>query len=80
MAQIEETDLVAILIDIPTANLVRGDVGTIAMVHGDQLAFEVEFVNASGKTIAVETLSRNQVMKIDQGMAILHVPELQLAA
>ena len=50
------------------------------MVHGDQLAFEVEFVSASGKTIAVETLPYNQVMKIDYNMAILHVPELQLAA
>ncbi len=77
---IHETDLVAILIDLNEAKLVRGDVGTVAMVHGDQEAFEVEFVNAAGKTIAVETLYRDQVRKIDQGMAILHVPELQLAA
>lgn len=80
MKSLYEADLVATLIDLPQAGLVRGDVGTVAMVHGDQLAFEVEFVNAGGKTITVETLSRNQVMKVDQGMAILHVPELQLAA
>lgn len=77
---VKEADLVAILIDLPEANLIHGDVGTIAMVHGDQQAFEIEFVNAAGKTIAVETLSRTQVKKVDQAMAILHVPELQLAA
>ena len=49
------------------------------MVHGNQQAFEVEFVNAAGKIIAVETLYRDQVRKIDQEMAVLHVPELQLA-
>ncbi len=80
MTPIDETDLVALLIDLPGANLVRGDVGTIAMVHGDQQAFEVEFVNAGGQTIAVETLERNQISKIDQAMAILHVPEGQLLA
>lgn len=77
---INEADLVALLIDIPRANLIRGDVGTVALVHGDQLGFEIEFVNASGRTIAVETLYPNQIKKIDQAMAILHVPELQLAA
>ncbi len=80
MTLIDETDLVALLIDLPAANLVRGDVGTIALVHGNQQAFEVEFVNAGGKTIAVETLNRDQIKKIDQAMAILHVPEMQLAA
>ena len=77
---IHENDLVVILIDLTGAKLVRGDIGTIAMVHGNQQAFEVEFVNAAGKTIAVETLCRDQVRKIDQEMAVLHVPELQLAA
>lgn len=79
MTAIDETDLVALLIDLPGANLVRGDVGTIAMIHGDQQAFEVEFVNVGGQTIAVETLERDQIKKVDQTMAILHVPEMQLA-
>ncbi|MEZ0538695.1 DUF4926 domain-containing protein [Fibrella arboris] len=79
MTLIDETDLVALLIDLPGANLVRGDVGTIAMIHGDQQAFDVEFVNAVGKTIALKH-STEPNKKIDQAMAILHVPELQLAA
>ena len=69
MTRIAEADLVALLIDIPEVNLVRGDVGTIAMVHGDQQASEVEFVNAGGQTIAVETLERDQIKKsrLDHG-------------
>lgn len=77
---IKESDLVALLIDLPVADLIRGDVGTVAMIHGDQKGFEVEFVNASGKTIAVETLYQSQIKKINQQKAILHVPELELQA
>ena len=77
---IKESDLVALLIDLPNVDLIRGDVGTVAMIHGVQKGFEVEFVNASGKTIAVETLQLNQIKKIDQQKAILHVPEMELQA
>lgn len=75
---IEESDLVALLIDLPGADLMRGDVGTVAMIHGDQQGFEIEFVNASGKTIAVETLHQSQIKKINHQKAILHVPEMEL--
>ena len=75
---IDESDLVALLIDLPEAALVRGDVGTVAMIHGEQKGFEVEFVNADGKTIAVETLNRDQIKKIKQEKAILHVSEMVL--
>lgn len=77
---INESDLVALLIDLPDVDLMRGDVGTVAMIHGDQKGFEVEFVNASGKTIAVETLRQSQIKKIDERKAILHVPEMELQA
>ena len=72
---INESDLVALLVDLPNADLVRGDVGTVAMIHGDQKGFEIEFVNAEGQTIAVETLNQAQIKKIKQEKAILHVSE-----
>lgn len=75
---IDESDLVALLIDLPEVALVRGDVGTVAMIHGEQKGFEVEFVNADGKTIAVETLNRDQIKKIKQEKAILYVSEMVL--
>jgi hypothetical protein len=77
---IRESDLVALLIDLPDADLIRGDVGTVAMIHGEQQGFEIEFVNASGKTIAVETLHQSQIKKINQQKAILHVLEIELQA
>ena len=76
---IDESDLVALLIDLPGSGLVRGDVGTVAMIHGQQAGFEVEFINASGKTIAIETLRADQVKKIEESKAILHVSEMALA-
>jgi len=75
---INECDLVALLTDLPDLGLVRGDVGTVAMVHGQQEGFEVEFVNAGGKTIGVETLRAEQVKKIEDSKAILHVSEMAL--
>ena len=75
---IDECDLVALLIDLPDLGLVRGDVGTVAMVHGQQAGFEVEFINAIGRTIGVETLLVSQVKKIEQAKAILHVSEMAL--
>jgi len=77
---INESDLVALLIDLPETDLTRGDVGTVAMIHGNQEGFEIEFVNAGGKTIAVETLHQSQIKKINQQKAILHVPEMELQA
>ena len=76
---IDECDLVALLTDLPQSGLFRGDVGTVAMVHGNQAGFEVEFVNAGGDTIAVETLRADQVKKIEERNAILHVSEVALS-
>ncbi len=75
---IDELDLVALLIDLPDLGLVRGNVGTVVMVHGQQAGFEVEFINAIGRTIGVETLLVSQVKKIEQAKAILHVSEMAL--
>lgn len=48
------------------------------MVHGQQAGFEVEFINAIGRTIGVETLLVSQVKKIEHAKAILHVSEMAL--
>lgn len=69
----EESDLVALLINLPDKGLSVGDVGTIAHVYRTGQAYVVEFVNASGETVAVETLEENQVVKVTGKQAILHV-------
>ena len=58
MNTINELDAVALTCDLPEHGLVRGDVGTAVLVHGDGAAFEVEFVSYEGNTFALLTLER----------------------
>ncbi len=73
-----ELDLVALRIDLPSRSLVAGDVGTVVYVYPGADAVEVEFVVADGRTVAVETL-RTQDVEAVAGSQILHVRTLSLA-
>jgi len=55
-----ELDSVVLVRDLPDAGLRVGDLGAVVHVHAPD-AFEVEFVAASGKTVAVRTLSTQDV-------------------
>lgn len=55
--------------------LKKGDVGTAVHRYTDRTAFEVEFVTAEGKTIAVLTLTEADVRPIGSG-EILHARAL----
>lgn len=61
MKPIKELDALALTCDLPEHGLVRGDVATAVLVHGNGVAFEVEFVGYDGKTFALLTLERSQV-------------------
>lgn len=66
-AGMKEYDVVRLTDDIPHVNLCKGMEGTIVMVFdepGKPLAFEVEFVDSNGKTIAVETIKKKYLEKI----------------
>ena len=52
---------VALWEDLPTLNLYRGQVGTI-VEECERCVFEVEFVDAKGRTYALETLEASQLM------------------
>lgn len=54
-------DVVALLEDIPSYQLYRGQVGTIVEVYEPQV-FEVEFSDLKGRAYALETLTENQLM------------------
>ena len=60
---IPELERVVLTIDLPEEGLVRGDVGTVVLVHGDE-GYEVEFVTLDGETVAVVTLSTSQVRPV----------------
>lgn len=65
MKTIKELDCVALLHDLPEHGLMRGDVGTAVLVHGEGLAFEVEFVGYDGHTVALLTLESAQVRALN---------------
>lgn len=64
---IRELDAVILDSDLPEHGLVRGDVGTVVLVHGDGEGYEVEFTALDGETVAVVTLSAKEVREIRQG-------------
>ena len=57
----KEFDSVVLKVSLPEHNLERGDVGTIVHVHDGGKAFIVEFMTYGGDTVAVVTLSPQQV-------------------
>ena len=73
------TRLVALLTDRPAPGLRRGDVGTIVHIYGSGDLFEVEFINAKGDTVGVETLTANEVKAVDFGRVMLHYSDLEKA-
>lgn len=67
-----ELDLVVLRHDLEDNGLQAGDIGTIVHCYPDDQAFEVEFITAEGKTIAVLTLTTEDVRLRAQN-EILHV-------
>ena len=71
---IRELDMVALTRDLDAHGLKRGDIGAVVHKYGSE-AFEVEFVTAEGKTVAVLTLKEDDVRPL-HGREILHVREM----
>ena len=67
----DELDIVVLTHGIKEYGLERGDLGTIVHLYSDKKAIEVEFVAASGKTIAVLTLSPKDIRPMAKN-EILH--------
>jgi hypothetical protein len=65
-ASFAEFDVVVLLRDLPEAGLLAGNLGAVVQVYAPD-ALEVEFVDASGMTLAVETLSAGDVRPVRAG-------------
>jgi hypothetical protein len=75
---IKELSLVVLNKNIPEHSLLLGDVGTVVHIYPESQAFEVEFVTGLGKTIAVLTLTSEDVRPV--ASEILHVRSIAKAA
>jgi len=63
MEIIKENHTVALLMDIPSQNLQRGDVGTVVVGLSETMA-EVEFVDKKGRTVSLATLEKKDLIRL----------------
>lgn len=75
---IRELEVVVLRHDRPEQGLKQGDVGTVVHRYTDHEAFEVEFVAADGKTVALLTLTEADIRPLRDG-EILHARTLASA-
>ena len=68
---IAEHDVVVLTRELPELGLKQGDVGAVVHRYTAGEGYEVEFVTAEGKTIAVVTLTADDVRPF-AGKEILH--------
>lgn len=71
---IREMDMVVLTRDLDAHGLKRGDIGAVVHKYSKE-GFEIEFVTAEGKTVAVLTLKEEDIRPL-HGREILHVREM----
>ena len=60
----EELEVVKLAHDIKEHKLKKGDIGTIVLVYEKGKAYEVEFVNEGGRTLALLTLTSDEISPV----------------
>mgnify|MGYP000928658639 CR=1 FL=1 len=73
-----EHSIVVLTRDLPESGLHSGDVGAVVHVYRQGAAYEVEFVDGDGTTIALMTLESDDVRPIGHG-ELLHTRRRDLA-
>jgi len=63
MEKIKELHTVALLKDIPSKNLRRGDVGTVVIDLTDSMV-EVEFIDEKGRTASIVVLAKSDLIRL----------------
>ena len=75
---IHELDAVVLTHDVKEHGLERGDIGAVVHCYKVGTVFEVEFVTAEGRTIALLTLDQKDIRPM-RSREILHARELTIA-
>lgn len=75
MHKFRELETIVLTHDIPEHDLKGGDMGAVVNVYDNGNAAEVEFVTATGKTIALVTLKATDI-RSTKSDDILHVREI----
>jgi hypothetical protein len=72
---INELNLIVLTHDVEEYSLKQGDIGTAVHIYKNNTAYEVEFITGGGETLAVLTLTPNDIRPINE-REILHAREL----
>jgi len=72
---IKELDTIVLTHDFEEYGLEKGDIGVVVNCYADGDAYEVEFVTADGRSVAVLTLDLNNI-RLMSSKEILHVREV----
>ena len=76
---IAELDTVVLQRDFPEHSLKQGDIGAVVHCYQNGAAYEVEFVTAEGKTVALLTLTASDIRPMAD-TEILHARKLTESA
>ena len=71
----KEHDCVVLTASLLKEGLLAGDVGTVVHIHKGGVAYEVEFITLTGRTVAVTTVEETQLRSVNR-KDINHVREL----
>ena len=76
---IQELETIVLTRPFPKHGLEEGDVGVVVHVYARNAAYEVEFVNAAGKTVALMTVESSDIRPM-AAEEILHARAVDVRA
>ncbi|MBA3649551.1 MAG: DUF4926 domain-containing protein [Chitinophagales bacterium] len=73
---IQEFERIVLTENLPGTPFIKGDVGTIVMIHENGKGYEVEFFAADGSTLGVETVEAYQIISAKNVKKVLHINDV----
>ncbi len=70
---IKEFERIVLTEDLKGTPFIRGDVGTVVMIHPNGKGYEVEFFALDGSTLGVESVSADQVKSVNGIKKVIHI-------
>ncbi len=73
---IKEFEKIVLTENLIGTPFIRGDVGTVVLIHPDKKEYEIEFFALDGSTLGVETVSARQIKSANGIKKVIHIDEI----
>ncbi len=73
---IREFERIILTKNLKSTPFVKGDVGTVVMIHPGGKGFEIEFFALDGSTLGVETVLADHVKSANGIKKVIHIDEI----